>query len=366
VKILRVSYRTQPEPGGKERHVGRLTAAQLRLGHAVTVAFRRGALPAGAAPLPLPDTALARLLSVRSDVLAFAAQVGAALQAAPAYDLVHLHGDHVEALRLGPVCRRLRIPLVITVHGALAARHHRLAGWALRHADSVLALGARPADDLARRGVDPARIRIACSGLDLATLDRVRDSAVTQRGLVVSVGALDPVKNHELLIGAWRRARVGRPEARLVIVGDGPDRQRLRGLIGDDGGIDLVGTLPPEDVYRLVSRAEIFVLASRRLAGKGEGVPTAALEAMALGTAVVVSPEASLEPIVMPGNGYRVLASGSVTDLARVLTELLDDDAGRRRLADRGRLAVSGLDWDSTAARIEEWYRSVLPAVLAG
>jgi len=355
-----VSYRVPPEPGGKERHVGCLTAAQLHQGHDVTVAFRHGVQPAGTTELALPATAGSRLLSARSDVLAFAAQVATALRATPRFDLVHLHGDHVEALLLGPACRRLRLPLFLTVHGALADRHHRLAGWALGHVDAVMALGVRPAADLMRRGVDRNRIRVACSGLDLPALSRFRTAEAREPGLVVSVGSLDAVKNHELLINAWHRLPANGRGGRLVIVGDGPDGARLRRLAEGVAGVHLVGALARDEVYRLVASAEIFVLASRHLVGKGEGVPTAALEALALGTAVVLSSAATLEPVVPPGQVYRLFESESVTDLVRVLGEVADDAAARRRMMALGPPAVGGLGWDAVAARVEEWYRTSL------
>lgn len=106
MRIVRVSYRVPPEPGGKERHVECLTREQLRRGHEVTLAFRGGStVPNGAMVLPLRPTGLSCLLAVKSDVLAFAAEVVGALRNAGPVDLVHLHGDHVEASVIGPFCK---------------------------------------------------------------------------------------------------------------------------------------------------------------------------------------------------------------------------------------------------------------------
>jgi glycosyltransferase involved in cell wall biosynthesis len=361
VRIARISYRMPPEPGGKERHVECLTREQLRRGHEVVLAFRRGeTVPDGAMVLPIRPTGLSRALAVKSDVLAFAAETARALRKADAVDLVHLHGDHVEAAVLGPTCRRLGIPLVLTVHGALTQRHRRFGASALRGVAAFIALGSRTAEDLTAFGADPRRILIMSSGLDIEGIAGFSKEPVREPGLVVSVGSLEPMKNHALLIEAVHMLRRTRPEIRLLIAGEGPERGRLRRLAGMGTGITLLGQLRRDDVYRLLQRAQLFVLASRRLGGKGEGVPTAALEALALGTPVVVSSEALLDPVVPDRGTYRTFGSGSVDDLVAILGALLDDEQGRQRMSTLGRRAAAALDWPTVAGRVEEWYRVAL------
>jgi glycosyltransferase involved in cell wall biosynthesis len=363
VRILRVSYRVSPEPGGKERHVECLTREQLKRGHDVALAFRRGAAVDGSVVLPLRPITLSRVLASKSDVLAFAAETAGALPRVGGIDLVHLHGDHVEAGVLGRACRRLGVPLVLTVHGALNLRNRRFVRWAFGGVGAFIALGSRTAGDLVVAGVDPDRILTISSGLDLAQLDRFSAGpAAREPGLIVSVGSLETVKNHALLIEAIHALRRTRPEIRLVIAGDGPERDRLRRLAGTDHAVTLAGPLAREDVYRLVRRAQVFVLASRRLTEKGEGVPTAALEALALGTPAVLSSEASLDPVVPDRGTYRTFASGSVDDLVRVLAAVLDDEESRLRMSELGRRAAAALDWTAVAHRIEDWYRVALDA----
>lgn len=359
MRILRVGYRLPPEQGGKERHIDYLTRQQLVQGHEVILAHRKGEVTCGARPLALPPAAASRLLARRSEVLAFALDCARALPRAGRMDLVHLHGDHVETLALGPAARRLGIPLVVTVHGALAGGRHRpLARWAFRHVDRFIALGSRPRRGLLAAGVPAERIDTMSSGLDLAHLAEYRGRP--EPGLVVSVGSLEPVKNHALLIEAFRRLRAHRPDARLVIAGEGGERRRLERLAGPGSGVRLAGRLPAEDVYALVGRAEAFVLASRTLGTIGEGVPTAALEALALGVPVVVSSEASLEPAVTDGGAYRVFPSGSATALAARLRAVLDDASLRRELSERGMRAVRALDWPLVAARVQDVYDQVI------
>ncbi|MGW0699856.1 glycosyltransferase family 4 protein [Streptomyces sp. NPDC002867] len=365
--ILRLSYRVPPMPGGMERHVECLTREQLVCGHRVTLAFRHGtAVPDGAARLSLSRTAVSRLLAPRSDRAAFAAEASATIRQlvggsrAPGVDLLHLHGDQIEALWLGPLCRRLGIPLCMTVHARLSGRRPRLARHAFRFVDAFIALGSGTTSDLVACGVPEQRILTMSSGLELSRMPPAVGPEGRERGLIVSVGALDPMKNHGLLIEAFHELARSRPGLRLVIAGEGPERKRLTELAAAGPGVELVGALCRDDVYALVRRAELFVLASRRLPGKGEGVPTAALEALALGTPVVVSSDASLDPVVTIPGAYRVFRAGVKSDLVGTLRTLLDDDPGRHVMSERGRRAAAELGWPVVAGRVEEWFRVAL------
>ncbi|WP_406276490.1 glycosyltransferase family 4 protein [Streptomyces sp. NBC_00191] len=364
--IVRLSYRVPPMPGGMERHVDCLTREQLSRGHRVTMAFRHGSAAPGATQLSLRKTALSRALAPRSDRTAFAAEAATSVRQlyggsrSPNVDLLHLHGDHVEAMWLGPVCRRLGIPLFLTVHGRLSVRRQRLARHSFQHVDAFIALGSGTAADLVTCGVRERCILTMSSGLELSRMPPAAGARDRERGLIVSVGTLDPVKNHSLVIEAFHELARSRPGLRLVIAGEGPERDRLAQLAAAGPGVELAGALSRQEVYRLVRRAEVFVLASRRLPGKGEGVPTAALEALALGTPVVVSSDASLDPVVTVPEAYRVFRSGVKAELVTTLRTLLDDESGRSRMSELGRRAAAELDWSVVAGRVEEWYRAVL------
>ncbi|MDH2387761.1 glycosyltransferase family 4 protein [Streptomyces sp. HNM0663] len=347
-----------------ERHVECLTREQVTHGHRVTMAFRHGSVvPQGATRLPLRGGALPRALAHASDRLAFAAEAAAAIRRlcndprSTGVDLVHLHGDHVEALVLGPVCRHLRVPLFLTVHASLTQRHRRLARRAFKDVRAFVALGSATAADLVARGVDERRVLTMSSGLELSDMPSPAEAVPRERGLIVSVGALNPMKNHGLLIEAFDELARSRPWLRLVIAGDGPERDRLAGMAAARRGVELAGPLSRAGVYALVRRAEAFVLASRRLPDKGEGVPTAALEALALGAPVVVSSDASLDPVVTDREAWRMFQSGSKADLVRVLGAVLDDEPGRRKMSALGAGAAAALDWSRVAERVENWYR---------
>ncbi|MGW4637528.1 glycosyltransferase family 4 protein [Sphaerisporangium sp. NPDC004334] len=361
MRILQVGYRLPPEQGGLERHIARLSREQVARGHEVVVAHRHGRAPDGTRVLPLTSTRMSRLARRRSDVLAFALECARALRVAEEPDIVHVHGDHRETLALGPVARRLGVPLVLSVHGAMTMRHLPVMPLAFRHVGDFIAFGTRPARDLRQAGVPAARIVTMSSGLDLGHIARYRGQPV-EPGLIVSVGSLEKVKNHALTIEAFHDLRASHPGARLVIAGEGGERGELERLAGTGRGVRLAGHLPESEVYALVGRAQVFVLASRRLSTIGEGIPTAALEALALGTPVILSSDTTLDPVVEPG-AYQTFRSGSAPDLVDRLRAVLDSDPSLAGTVERGLRATSALDWASVAARVEDRYAELLSGV---
>jgi len=100
--------------------------------------------------------------------------------------------------------------------------------------------------------------------------------------VVIAVGRLVKQKNYSLLIRSFSEVK-SRVDARMIIVGEGAERQRLESLVKELGlceCVDLPGYMP--NVHGLVARADLFVLSSNY-----EGLPNALLEALAVGTPAV-------------------------------------------------------------------------------
>ena len=171
---------------------------------------------------------------------------------------------------------------------------------------------------------------------------------------VLAVARLVPQKGLDVLIGAFALL----PEAtragwRLTLVGDGPEREALEGLVDRAG---LRSTVSFEgfrsDPVLFMQRASIFALPSRF-----EGMPNALLEAMAAGLPSVVS-DASPGPLEMVRDGHQglVVPTDDVAAFAAALGRLILDVDLRRRCGDSARETLRALDWDV----VEPHWRSVL------
>ncbi|MBM9505782.1 glycosyltransferase [Actinacidiphila acididurans] len=132
--------------------------------------------------------------------------------------------------------------------------------------------------------------------------------------LVVCVGRLCHQKGQDLLLRAWPEVTARVPDARLVLVGDGPDRDRLRLLAPPQ--VLLAGAVDPLPWYRA---ADVVVLPSR-----WEGMALAPLEAMACGRPVVVTDTAGARESLPPADAaYCVVPVDDPSALAAALSRLL-------------------------------------------
>jgi glycosyltransferase involved in cell wall biosynthesis len=137
----------------------------------------------------------------------------------------------------------------------------------------------------------------------------------------VFIGRLAPEKGLDTLIDAWPAVRASYPEARLIMIGEGPQRPALearaaaRGLtLGPGQAVELAGARPESTAA--LRDADLFVLPSRE-----EGMSIALLEAMALGVPLVVSSIAGNRRLVSEFQHGRLTPPDDPASLARVITE---------------------------------------------
>jgi len=184
--------------------------------------------------------------------------------------------------------------------------------------------------------------------------------------VVVSMGRLVAQKGFDDLLKAFARCTRSRPDWSLVIIGEGPERDRLGALaaeLGVQSRIRLVGRLA--DPVAILRRAELFVLASRY-----EGFPNALVEAMACGLPVV-STDCPSGPrdIIRQGVDGVLVPPDDVAALAEAMGRLMDDPLERRRLGARAVEVVERFNvqtimqsWSDLLSRITDGIRSHLPA----
>jgi glycosyltransferase involved in cell wall biosynthesis len=263
-------------------HTARLTRALAERGveQIVVTAHRPGA------PRSEELTPGARVVRVGARTRAFRqlyvpAAVPAVAGASRRTDLVHVHlGEDLGVLALGMwAASRAGAPLVVTVHcslrftvrrhdartAALSALGSPLERWAEETAAAVLVLTPRLATLLERSGVARSRIHVVPLGIDLRTFGRAhpRPPELGPGRWVVYVGRLVRPKGVRELLTAFARLRA--PAARLLFVGDGPERRPLEALaraLGVAERVHVVGAVPHARVPEVLQSADVVVLPS--------------------------------------------------------------------------------------------------------
>lgn len=215
------------------------------------------------------------------------------------------------------------------------------------------------------------RGRVIPNGIDLEAFDRVwadRRRRVSQTGpenagagraretTIGTVGRLNPEKGHLTLVQAMPAVLREVPNARFVIIGEGPERDRLE---KEAAALDVAErlSLPGAgyDIPLALSRMDLFVFPSY-----WEGMPLAPLEAMASGLAVVGTRVHGLTTLLEDGVDSLVVPPADPGSLARALICLALDPNLAADMGRRGREKVAAhYDARSMIARIEAVYLSV-------
>lgn len=145
------------------------------------------------------------------------------------------------------------------------------------------------------------------------------------RGIVLWVGRMVPVKGLDILMDAWS-AVTGTPQRPLlVLIGDGEERDLIATRARTFGGdVRLIGTVANEALADWYRAADVLVLPSR-----SEGIPNVLLEGLACGTPFVASNVGGVAELIEPQS--RMVPPGDPTALARALSDRLSVPAMQRR-----------------------------------
>jgi glycosyltransferase involved in cell wall biosynthesis/thymidylate kinase len=178
---------------------------------------------------------------------------------------------------------------------------------------------------------------------------------------VLTMGQLTPIKGFHLAIRAFVRLLRSEPHARLIIVGDGPEKARLEELaagLSVAENVDFVAWLPRDEAMSKMSDADIFLFPSF------EGSGMVVLEAMAHGLPVICLDFGGPGDAVSKDCGFAVevgTLDESVDRLGAALTTLAGDTSMRLRmgLAARQRVA-QGYLWQDRHQVISQWYAIAL------
>lgn len=359
MRIYRVCERFFPLAGGMQIHALELSRRQAEAGHEVDIWIRNGSTTIPALTIhrvgPLKSRRYGGLVVTAAFMTLVLRRV---LAGKVRPDILHLHGDFVEGWFGSRLARRLGVPSVMTIHGGLSPRYRIPSRYAFRGVDAFIALGANVARDLQTCGVPADRITEMSSGISWEMLEPWLGRSRPGRGRLVTVGSLDPVKGHDLAIEAYRIVKRSFPSAILTIVGDGPLRSKLEALGAQTGGVDVVGRQSRETVYEIVSKSDVFLMASRSLPGKSEGVPTALMEAMALGLPVVATREGGIPGLIRDGENGLLVDSERPDQIANAIEELLASPELCDRLGKAAASSVQDRGWGVIVEKVEEVYEA--------
>lgn len=288
-------------------------------------------------------------------------------------DLVHIATEGPLGWSALQAARQLRLPVFSEFRTNFQAySQHYGIGWLrhpihayLRRFHNHCALTMVPSEDLratlAAQGFE--RLAVVARGVDTSRFDPAKRSAelraqwgaAADTPVLLCVGRLAAEKNLDLLVDAYQALRARHGDARLVLVGDGPERERLQRrcpqaiLAGLRVGEDLAAHYASADLFVFPSLTETF----------GNVVP----EAMGSGLPVVAFDYAAAGQLLQPGVGGLKVPLRDSTAFCHAVAELGGNAALRAELARQGLERVRALGWARIVAQVEGHYRALLQAL---
>ena len=287
-------------------------------------------------------------------------------------DVLHAHmfGSSLWGAIIG---RLARVPVVIAhEHGSppdLPKVRRDLDRYVIgRSVDAYLAVSEIERRQLVDdRGIPSHKTRVLPNGIEAPTVDASRDvraelGIAPDAPVLGAVGVLRPEKAHDVLLRAAARLLPTTPGLRVVIVGDGEEREALEPLAEELGLSDAVlFTGIRTDVPEILRAFDVAVNASHR-----EGSPLSVMEYMEAGLPVVATAVGGVPEIIHDGVHGRLVEPGDDEALAAAIAGVLADREKAAALGRRGReRRREHFDLGAVARRLEALYAELTAAAAA-
>jgi L-malate glycosyltransferase len=293
-------------------------------------------------------------------------------------DLMHVHYaiPHASSAWIARemLAGEIDLPIVTTLHGTditlvgLQPSFHSITRFSILRSQGITAVSESLKDATVKDfGVPPDRIAVIPNFVDVNLYQR--DKRPCHRGvlapggerLVMHVSNFRPVKRAEDVVRVFARIREKMP-AKLVMVGDGPDRPRAAERaeeLGVDRDVLFIGKHASVD--ELLACADLFLLPS-----ESESFGLAALEAMACGAPVVATRVGGLPELVV-GESGRLLEIGDVDGMGDAAVEMLGDKQRWWQASRAAReIAVERFSTEKVVPEYEAYYQRVLAGEAGG
>jgi L-malate glycosyltransferase len=289
------------------------------------------------------------------------------------YDLDLLHAHYAvphatSAWIAREMLDRASFRIITTLHGTDITlvgsdpSFHSLTEFSIRKSDGITSVSEYLRRETVKHfDIEPERIQVIPNFVDLQEYARdvypCHRSKLSQPGekIITHISNFRPVKRVEDVVRVFAKIAAEMP-ARLLLVGDGPDRARAQQVGEEEGVGDRISFLGKQNsVVELLSCSDLFLLLSQT-----EAFGLVALEAMACGVPVVATNTGGIPEVVTDGETGYLAPVGDIDTLAARSIEILRDPAEWKRMSANARAAAETFGADRVVTCYEDYYREVL------
>jgi glycosyltransferase involved in cell wall biosynthesis len=226
----------------------------------------------------------------------------------------------------------------------------RLIPWVYRNCRFV-AISPSTRDDLVARGIATEHVDVVLCGLDHGRYRVLPGTTRDPRPTIVHLGRLRKYKAVDVVLRAFDTVRRSIPDARLVVIGDGPELAALEKLAARmqlGSAVTFTGRLAGERIVEELNRCRVAVNASPK-----EGWGLTVVEANACGTPVVGSDRPGLRDSIKDGETGLLVPYGDADAFAGAMVRLLTDATLWTRMSEAALAWAGSLTWERTAEEME-------------
>jgi glycosyltransferase involved in cell wall biosynthesis len=249
-------------------------------------------------------------------------------------DLVHFHG-YKATIYGGLICKVRRYPYVITYHAEafksdIKKIYFTLEDIFLKRAQKLFPVSEQIKNELIKRKVDKRKINVIHNGINdpiTSCEKKIVKNSIKKDLTILSVGRLEQIKNHFLIIKSIKDLIVEHSNLKLTIAGDGPKKDEINATVKNlnlKNKVQISGYV--NDVNSLYHAADIFVIAS-----SSEGSPISLLEAMAHSLPIIATNVGSIPTMIRDQKEGLLIEANDQNALTKVLKRFIND----RELAER-------------------------------
>lgn len=287
-------------------------------------------------------------------------------------DLLHVHYaiPHAAAALMAQQIlqdKGIQIPIITTLHGTditlvgKDSTYEPVVSWSINHSNGVTAVSNSLRNDTLSHFHIRNHIEVIPNFIDLSRFGRLKKEhfrlAIAPEGekILVHTSNFRKVKRVDDVINMFRIVQNYMP-ARLLLVGDGPERQNIEKMCRDCGVCDKVTFLGKQDaVEEILSVADLFIMPSET-----ESFGLAALEAMACEVPVISTNTGGLPELVQNGVSGFTSAVGDVEDMAKNALYILENEARHQQFRAAAFKRAEAFDIQFIVPHYEKYYRQVL------
>lgn len=274
-------------------------------------------------------------------------------------DVIHAHTFGVDSENGVMLKKQLGCPLVVTTHGGdttslvNSGKLDKLFNYC-KDVDVVVAV-SRAVEGRLRQCGTPTEIRAIHNGYhDEGIVQEVEKIPCS----CLQVSNLIELKQIPVTLHAFEKIHRQYPQARLTIIGQGPDREMLEKLCEDLQISDVVtftGQLDHHHVLDYMSKTQFYIMPSVR-----EGLPISYLEAMGMGCVIVGTATEGIAEIVDHAVNGILVQPGDYESIAAHVCACISDPEKGRSIADAGRKTAQSLTWNHNARKLVALFQELI------